>query len=157
MMLEMNAALALYPHNVVSSEVVNSLPRWGLKDQTYFFPQSHLLRTDIREPLRDIEPDDGRFTNAFDRLELLVGLVCLAAPRKYKQVWWGEVGLGNRWNYGASDELRHEGLARVLQGTSDPNWTFLATAGVTSTEEATQLGVELTTHLEQMREKGRWG
>ncbi len=154
---EVSALMALHPYRVIDDNVVNTLPRWNHQNQTWYFPQSHLLREEVREPLRDVEPDDARYADAFDRFELLIGLIAHATPTRYNNhAWWGEVGLRGRWRYGDDDQYQHYGLKRLSESVpSDP--AFLAAAGISDAEEAQRLCESLGEELERMRQQGRFG
>lgn len=153
---EIDAATALNPYLVIHSSVVNSLPRWSGRQQDLHFPQSHLLRADLREPLRDIESDDTRYTDAFDHFELLVSLVSLATSGQYSQGWWGEVALRNRWSHGPNGEMTHPAMAKVVKETS-LDGAFWTAAGISDADEAKQLCDQLIDELGQMRKRTMYG
>jgi len=151
---EQAAVKALRPYRVVDDNMIKGLPRWGENGNFYFAP-SHLLRLDIREPLRQIEPDDKRFEVAFDRFELLASLVGLMSPGKYdKDVWWGEVGLGSHWTYGADGELHHPGLQEIVTNVKN-NQTFQQALAL-DPADSVWIAEELTEAVGRMREKSRW-
>ncbi len=72
------AVIALRDYTVADAEVVNSFPRWsgqGLRPgQGWLYPPSHLLRTDLREILRSLLPDDEDYRWAHDRYEYRAAL-----------------------------------------------------------------------------------
>lgn len=67
------AAQLLHPARVLSGQWVNELPRW--KGGQWIFPQSHLLRHDLRQVFLDEVPQDSNFSAAFDGLEYRLGLL----------------------------------------------------------------------------------
>lgn len=67
------AAHALHDMSVLSSDTVNRLPRWA--GTQWHYPMSHLVRADLREPLRSWIPDDDDYQRAFDGYEYRAALV----------------------------------------------------------------------------------
>lgn len=67
------AALALHDSYVMDSQVVTVLPRWG--KQRWLYPQSHLLREILREPLRSLLQDDADYKRSCDEYEYKIALV----------------------------------------------------------------------------------
>lgn len=66
------ASQALHEYRVLEWEVINRLPRWEGTRWTY--PHSHLLREELREPLREVIPDDDEYVLANDHYEYRVAL-----------------------------------------------------------------------------------
>ncbi len=153
---EQTAVKALRPHRVVDDNMIKGLPRWGGSNSNFYFAPSHLLRLDIREPLRQIEPDDKRLEAAFDRFELIAGLVALTSGGKYdRNIWWGEVGLADHWTYDAADgELYHRGLREVV--TNVKNNQAFQQALALDPADSVRIAEELIAAVGQMREKSRW-
>lgn len=67
------AVHALHDYDVLGSDVVNAMPRWG--GQRWLYPPSHMLRADLREVLRPALPDGDDYTWASDRYEYRVALL----------------------------------------------------------------------------------
>ncbi|SDY62762.1 SIR2-like domain-containing protein [Geodermatophilus africanus] len=61
------AVHALHEWKVVQSEIINGFPRW--EGRRWLYPMSHLIREDLREPLRVWFPDDDDYQRIFDAYE----------------------------------------------------------------------------------------
>lgn len=72
------ALQVLHEYRVIDTNVINAMPRWG--GTKWLYPQSHFLREELREPLREIVPDDDEYTWANDRYEYRVALAQHTAP-----------------------------------------------------------------------------
>ncbi len=152
---EQAAVKALHPYRVMDDNMITGLPRWGGANSNFIWPASHLLRLEIRDPLRQLEPDDQRYEAAFDRFELLAGVVRLMSPNKYdKNVWWGEVGISNHWTYGADGELYHPGLQEIVINVKN-NQAFQQALAL-DPADSVRIAEELTEAVGRMREKGYW-
>lgn len=123
------AVHALHDLNVLDPNVVNGLPRWNLNGQRWHYPMSHLIRADLREPLRTWFPDDDDFTRVFDSYEyrcaLLIHTTHSAAPGSHRAMA-GEFLLESRWT--VEDHLRaeQEFLAALNRtGDESPWWQVM--------------------------------
>jgi len=67
------AAHALHDMSLLFPDTVNGLPRWG--GTQWIYPMSHLVRADLREPLRSWISDDDDYERAFDGYEYRAALV----------------------------------------------------------------------------------
>ena len=64
------------------------------------YPQSYLLRQELREPLRRVEPDDSVYAAACDRFEFIASMVAFdTIPEMLAWPWPGEFLLYNTWNH----------------------------------------------------------
>jgi hypothetical protein len=70
----------LHDHRVVESDVINVMSRWN--GQRWLYPQSHLLRDELREPLREILPDDEEYAWANDRYEYRIALAQMVVTKE---------------------------------------------------------------------------
>ncbi len=68
------AVHALHDWMVLEPNVVNGLPRWNGRQWQRLYPISHLLRQDLREPLRDWIPDDDDYRRTLDAYEYRAAL-----------------------------------------------------------------------------------
>jgi len=154
---EQTAVKALHPYRVVDTNMIKGLPRWGGVNSNFFFAPSHLLRLEIREPLRELEPDDQRYQAAFDRFELIASLVALTSGNKYdRNVWWGEVGIASHWTYDAADgEQYHPGLRKIVANVKSSQAFQQALA--LDPADSVRIADELTETMGRMREKSGWG
>lgn len=66
---------------VAPGEAVNAMPRWN--GQRWLYPPSHLLRADLREPLRAYLSDEGDYRAASDRYEYLLAVLLHSVPAPY--------------------------------------------------------------------------
>ncbi len=150
---EQPAVKALHPYRVIHDDMVKGLPRWD--NGNFYFPPSHLLRLETREPLRAIIGDDKRFEAAFDRFQLLAGLVAFMSENKYdKHAWWGELGLSSHWTYGNDGEMHHQGLEEIISSVkNDPSFREALGLDMGRAETVCQ---DLVDAVGQMREKVRW-
>lgn len=66
-------AQALHVNRILNKKIIDSFPRWG--DVTgWLYPESHLLKHDLREVLRTLIPDDGAYEEQVHNYEYRVGL-----------------------------------------------------------------------------------
>ena len=112
------AVRALHPYVVFDHEVAMRLPRWN---RTQPHPESRILRSEGREPLRLIQPDDLAYEEACDRLEYLASLLLMDEGSDIHQPWSGEFAHDTRW-----DAEGHV-LARRMKREFADQWAFLAT------------------------------
>ncbi len=79
---ERRPAFQVLPEYVVADPgVVNSMPRWN--GTWWRYPPSHLLREDLREPLRPYLTDDQDYRASCDRYEYLVAVLAHSVPAPY--------------------------------------------------------------------------
>ncbi|WP_369186200.1 SIR2 family protein [Streptomyces sp. R08] len=90
-------------------------------------PQSPLLRSEGREPLRLIEPDDAAYEAACDRFEFLVSLIALGQG---DQPWPGMYLFESRWGYDGN------GLAAAIAQEISPNWPLIKAGAFKDVESA---------------------
>lgn len=64
-----------------------------------FTPASNVLHAWLREPLRATIPDDVRYTEAFDRLEMILALVAADVKRQTAEYTDGPAFGGFTWRY----------------------------------------------------------
>lgn len=67
------AGTLLHPQMVISAEWVKAMPRWA--GQSWIAPESHLLRADLRETLRDLVPADTDYTALFNAYDYRLALI----------------------------------------------------------------------------------
>jgi hypothetical protein len=72
---------ALNEYRVASPDAVNAMPRWN--GQRWLYPPSHLLRADLREPLRPYLPDEEDYRAACDRYEYLLAVLRHSLPSPF--------------------------------------------------------------------------
>lgn len=93
-------AFAVHPWNVIERAHVRLLPELT----SHYAPLNERLHAILRDPLRQILPDDGAYTACFDRFEYLLGLAHVAVRRKVdpyeSSPGWGPIGLF-AWRGGA--------------------------------------------------------
>ncbi|MFD8597557.1 SIR2 family protein [Kitasatospora sp. NPDC059646] len=111
-------AIYLHPWRVIPGDLKEVCPptpgnRWA-------YPQSHLLRQEIREPLRLVEPDDNAYQAACNRFEFLASMIAIDAVSEEwrREPWPGEFLLGDNWGY-------EQGLAGAIQQEITPAWPLL--------------------------------
>lgn len=75
------AHLVLREYQVAPVELISQMPRWNGTRWTYF--PSHLLREDLREPLRPSLPDDEEYRIACDRYEYRLAVLAHSIPAPY--------------------------------------------------------------------------
>lgn len=82
-------ALSINSSRVMETDVGNIL--LGGK-QKYYVPVSEHLFAVLRDPLRDILPDDAKYENCFDRFEYFFALIYADMKAKQNQHFWGPIG-----------------------------------------------------------------
>lgn len=109
----------LNPMRVLDGQVLGQLHK-PPNGQEWLYPSSRLLRAEVREPLRKIEPDDDAYSAACDRFEFLASLIALDAVQNpdLGAPWPGEFLLDSTWNY-------DHGLASRAQQEIVPGWPLL--------------------------------
>jgi hypothetical protein len=75
------AVQALHDYRVLDGGIIKSFPRWA--GTRWSYPESHLLREELREPMRQFEPDDAAYQRLVDGYEYRVALTqyCLSQER----------------------------------------------------------------------------
>ena len=81
-------ALSINSSRVMETDVGNIL----LGGKQKYVPLSEHLFAVLRDPLRDILPDDTKYENCFDRFEYLFGLIHADLNAKQNQHFWGPIG-----------------------------------------------------------------
>ncbi|MCU1621307.1 MAG: SIR2-like protein [Frankiales bacterium] len=150
------AFIALREDQVLDHEVVNAFPRWGENGGRWWWPLSHLLRLDLREPLRAFLPDDADYDWTCDRYEYRVALAQRVLP--LPDGWWRPPSvpglfLGeNRWtSWGETAEPQSGAdFSRSLAEAEDSPWRAL----LGDLEEAPTVMGAFTEELRQ-RQRGR--
>ena len=132
------AVHALHDLKVLHPDLINGLPRW--KGTKWQYPLSHLVRQDLREPLRIWLPDDEDYEQAFDDYEYRSALVVhtsqsipgayKAAPGEYIGDW--------RWT---EDRPRAEHDFRAALVKADADWPWWDILGGASGYESTLDGL----------------
>ncbi|WP_236825310.1 MULTISPECIES: SIR2 family protein [unclassified Blastococcus] len=120
------AVHALHDMKLFNTDLVNLFPRWN--GQRWLYPMSHLIRGDLREPLRDWIPYDDDYTRTFDSYEYRAALVVQttqhvpgaykAAPGEYIGEW--------TWTDGKPGS-EHDFLATLDR--ADDNWPWWGVVG----------------------------
>jgi hypothetical protein len=137
------AADVLRPIWLLEPNWLNNLPRWG-EPMRYLYPASHLLRQDVREPIRTLLPDDDTYAAACDRLECLASFIAVDAAREPSShvPWMGEFIVHGRWMDGDN------GLAGHIANEIDEEWPMLA-AFDNDVERATKAARDTVTYIRQ--------
>ncbi|MFE0358869.1 SIR2 family protein [Streptomyces nigra] len=87
---------------------------------TYYYPQSHWIRDELREPFLPVEPDDDAYQAAFHRFEFLASLIAMDSGHEYHaNPWSGEFLLDSWWGY---DDA---GLAADIAREINESWPLL--------------------------------
>ena len=87
----------------------------------YYYPASHLLRLEGREPVRSLLPDDEGYAAACDRLECLASYVAVDTAREPSRhvPWMGEFILDSR------SDGNGDGLAAQIATEIGEDWPML--------------------------------
>ncbi|ORB84460.1 hypothetical protein B1987_12370 [Mycobacterium kansasii] len=67
-------AQALHVNHILNKAIIDSFPRWGENFPGWIFPESHLLKADLRDAFRDYIPNDDAYKEHFHSYEYRVGL-----------------------------------------------------------------------------------
>lgn len=121
------AVHALHDLKVLDPDVVNGLPRWG--GQRWLYPQSHLVRADLREVLRPWLPHDDDYRQAFNAYEYRTGLVVHTTqdvPGAYKAAPGEYIG-ERAWNPDGRPYSEIEFVASLQQ--ADDQWPWWDVVG----------------------------
>jgi hypothetical protein len=81
--------LSINSQEVMENDVGNKL--LGGKEK-YYVPVSEHLFAVLRDPLRDILPDDREYESCFDRFEYLLALIYADLEEKRNRYFWGPIG-----------------------------------------------------------------
>lgn len=84
------AVHALHPWHVLDHELVNNMSRWN--GNPFDHPLSHLVRGEVREPLRSLLPDERDYLEACDRFEAMAAVIAMVTPYYTWRLlpWMGE-------------------------------------------------------------------
>ncbi|MFB8437910.1 hypothetical protein ACFC7A_02525 [Streptomyces niveus] len=111
-------AVYLNPARVLNGQAVNQIFQEDTGTR-YLYPESHLLRQDVREALRPIESDDGTYQEACNRFEFLASMMALdMGPESFARPWAGEFLIESNWGYTS-------GLAITVEQELTPAWPLL--------------------------------
>ena len=80
----------------------------------YFYPMSEHLHAALRNPLREILPDDVDYDRTFDRFEYLLGIAYVDQRKQHKPDYPGREGYGPVGRFGPRLHSRPE-VRRVLE------------------------------------------
>ena len=107
----------------------------------YYYPMSEQLHATLREPLRDVLPDQANYDRHFDQFEYLRGVVHVAQRKYHRPGYAGREGYGPIGRYGPRRGLHPEierALAEVQSDIAnlEDNWVRLFGEAVGRLEEA---------------------
>lgn len=141
----------LNEYDVAPAGVVNAMPRWG-GAAGWRYPPSHLLRADLREPLRSYLPDDEDYETAADRYEYAVALLRHSMPSPWAGQSWAYPGefIGERRWFGGELPAVTDFLRRAR--AADDSWPWWSVVGGADNLET--YVHELTEALRNMRVRG---
>ncbi|WP_406490491.1 SIR2 family protein [Streptomyces sp. NBC_01604] len=101
----------LNPNYVIEGEGLNHLYRQK-QGNGYFYPQSHWLKDELREPFRLVEPSDHAYLEVCTRFEYLTSMIAMDEGRDTRVYpWAGEFLLDDIWEYDRPDlssSIEHE-------------------------------------------------
>ncbi len=123
------AVHALHDMKVLDPDLVNRLPRWN--GQKWLYPLSHLVREDLREPLRDLLPDDDDYRQAFDAYEYRAALlvhVSQDVPGAFR-AGPGEYVARGRWRDGRPEAEREFAELLARSGYEWGDWPWSGSSG----------------------------
>jgi hypothetical protein len=138
------AAKILHPEMLLREETVNSMPR---SESAYYFPASHLLRSDLRPLMHDLIPLETRYTEAFNGYEYRLSLIHDNLPDSWGP-FRGEYVLRNAWSWNGDDRIPLAELAFRDAAERSRDWPWRDFL------EVEDLGVHLYKHrdaLERLR------
>jgi hypothetical protein len=108
----------------------------------YPYPISEHLHATLREPLRDVLPDDAGYDHRFDQFEYLRGIVHIAQRNQHTPGYAGREGHGPIGRYGPRLERPEvqRALTQVQEGLDDiaNSWAGLFSVPVGQIDEARQ-------------------
>lgn len=79
----------------------------------FYYPMSEHLYTTLREPLREILPDEADYESRFDQFEYVRGVVHIAQRRRHNPGYPGAEGHGPAGRFGP--RLRYQETRRALE------------------------------------------
>lgn len=82
---------ALHPWQVFHEQaLIDGMSRWN--GPTWKYPRSHLVRAEVREPLRQLIPDESEYLEACDRFEAVAAALAMDTenPSGERSPWIGE-------------------------------------------------------------------
>ncbi len=113
----------LNEYRIAPAEAVNSMPRWN--GQRWLYPPSHLLRADLREPLRTCLSNDDDYRAACDLYEYLLAVLLHSVPAPYggSSISPGEfIGELRDWTPDGRRRAEAEFLERAGKAPDDWPW-----------------------------------
>lgn len=121
------ALQALHEYRVLDWEVMQRLPRW--EGTRWYYPHSHLLREELREPLQQVIPDDDEYALVNDHYEYRVALAqhTTDTPGAYR-AGAGEFIGERKWDWD-SDQPTEETEFRVVAEQADDQWPWWLVVG----------------------------
>ncbi|MGI5457852.1 caspase family protein [Streptomyces sp. CA-249302] len=115
----------------------------------YYYPQSHFIRQEMREPFQLIEPDDSAYAEACYRFEFLASMVAMDSEiGTYVNPWSGEFLLDLNWGY---DE---NGLAADVHQEIKESWPLLRGGAFGANPERAEKAFQAL--VEFRRKNPRW-
>ncbi|ULR48395.1 hypothetical protein [Streptomyces deccanensis] len=107
----------LHPWRVLPGELREVCP--PEPGRKWLYPQSRLLRQEVRDPIRPIEPDDTAYKAACSRFEFLASMIAMDDDDEYRRdPWPGEFLTGEYWGHDS-------GVARTIEQELTPAWPLL--------------------------------
>jgi hypothetical protein len=113
----LNSAYCLHPWRVIDEPGIHEISRPSPGGK-WLYPQSELLRRELREPLRAIAPDDRPFQAACSRFELLTSLIALDQP--LGDAWNGKFASDGEWGWD------NDGPSTAVRAEIAPDWPLIA-------------------------------
>jgi hypothetical protein len=144
------AAHALHDHAVLNSDLLNKLPRWN--GTRWIYPESHLIRTDLRDLLRPLLPDETDYKWAHDRFEYRMSMFVhqtQGTPGAFRLVSGEFIG---DWQWNSDDVPLTEVDFLTDLGQADDDWPWWQVLG--GRDEAGATVEALRDSLKKVR---RWG
>ncbi|RKS04952.1 SIR2-like protein [Nocardiopsis sp. Huas11] len=141
----MPTAQLLHPNRVLEDEWINAMPRWNTKQ--WFYPASHLLKTDLRRFFDDYISLKSDFVEAFHGHEYRLGLI-QEKQQDSSSAWRalsGEYVHRRNWSWNEPDMPLAEIVFRRQQ-TRRPDWPWTDFLG-----GAEQFNQTLEQHREILR------
>lgn len=144
------AAQVLHVNRLLDHNAVNNMPRWGATN--WLYPQSHMLRDDLREVLREFWSSDTDYRIATDDFEYRTGLVqekSQKSPDAYRAASGEFVG-ERQWTF-EGEPLAEQRFRRQADkaGADWPWWSLIG--------DAQSLDDELLAYRETLKQYQRYG
>jgi hypothetical protein len=115
------AVRALHDWRVLDEELVKAFPRW--EKTKWLDPVSHLVREDLREPVRDWIPDDDDYARAFDAYEYRAALAIHATQEVAGDYEAGDGEFIGDWRWTDGKPNTEHDLRATLSRTGD-DWPW---------------------------------